>query len=145
MCSLYRQWIRLPVSSTLCFIVMKIKKKFNLFVIKKMTIPFNILKSYFGIKFENKIPRVIIHEKFEKHVKYANRIIICIGILSSVIAFSAWYFSLLFAILLFYIGWILEKIIFRFTTIFVTPLPDFTYDPDEWNGMEWGTCLCLII
>lgn len=116
---------------------MKIKKKFNLFIFEKIKLPFNRLKSYFGVKFEGRIPRIIVHEKFNKHVKYANRVIISIGIISSIIAFSAWYFSLLFAVLLFCVGWTLEKVIFRFTTIFVTPLPDFTYDPSEWNAMGY--------
>ena len=31
----------------------------------------------------------------------------------------------------------MEEIVFRFTTIFITPLPDFTYNPNEWNGMGY--------
>lgn len=99
--------------------------------------PFNRLRSCFGIKIEKKIPRIIIHEKYEKTVKYLNRFLIIFGIVSSVISFPTWYSSLSFAIILFWIGWTIEKTIFRFTSMFITPMPNFTYNPNEWNGMGY--------
>ncbi len=112
-------------------------KKAKIFYFEKAVIPFNRWESFIGFKIDNKIPRLIIHEKFKKQVKWFTRALTALGILSSLVYMSAWYLNLLLALLLFAFQWTLEKVIFRFTTIFITPLPDFKWDKKEWNAMGY--------
>src|SRR3989338_6949852 len=115
----------------------KKRNKLRIILFEKLILPFNRFRSLFGVKIENKIPRIIIHEKFKNVVKWSSRGLIAIGILSSLFSIPVWYVSLGFALFLFYLQWSLEKIIFRFTTIFITPLPDFKWNSKEWDGMGY--------
>jgi len=96
------------------------------------------LKSVISIRWQNHLPRLVIHEKYEKPVKWGLRTFTFFGIVSSVIAFPIWYISLLFAILLFLIEQFFEKSIFQYTSIYVQPMPDFKYDPKEWKAMAFA-------
>lgn len=92
----------------------------------------NKRKLKFEIVVKNKIPRIQIKEKHEKKVKNITRFITAVGILISVVSFSAWYYSLGVAILIFVIGQIFEKIIFTYTIMMVQPLPE------KWDGSKWS-------
>lgn len=98
---------------------------------------FRRIKGLFRVTVEKGIPRLHIHEKFEKWIKWVLRMLLIIGIATSVISFQIWYWNLLLAIILVVIEQILERVIFIFTTIFVTPIPE-RYDPKDWRGMIWG-------
>ena len=96
------------------------------------------LKSLISMRWQNHLPRLVIHEKYEKFVKWFLRILTLFGIVSSVIAFPIWYISLSFAAVLFLIEQFFEKSIFQYTSIYVQPMPDFKYDPEEWKGMAFA-------
>lgn len=94
-------------------------------------------KSLISIRWKKFLPRLIIHEKYEKFIKWALRVLTLIGIISSVITLY-WYFSLIVAIALVLIEQFFERSIFQYTTIYVQPLPDFEYKPEEWTSMIFG-------
>jgi hypothetical protein len=96
------------------------------------------IKSLISVRWQNGIPHLVLHEKFEKHAKWTIRVITFIGILSSVIAFSAWFFSLFCAVMIFLIGQFLERCVFEYTSIYVPPLPTFEYKTKEWKGMAFA-------
>lgn len=96
------------------------------------------LKSLISVRWEKYFPRLVIHEKYEKKVKWTLRILTCIGILGSLIAFPIWYASLSFAVLLLLIEQFFERAVFEYTSIYVQPLPEFSYDPDKWKGMSYA-------
>jgi len=96
------------------------------------------LKSLISFKWEKGLPRLVVHEKYEKKVKWLLRILTCIGILSSILAFPVWYFSLSFALFLFLVEQFFERAIFQYTSIYVQPMPEFKYKPDEWKGMSFA-------
>jgi hypothetical protein len=83
------------------------------------------------------IPELIVHEKFENVLKYFLWLLIIIGILSSLLIFDKWYFSLSFSVLFTLFTLFFEKSIIQYSTILVTPLPDFDIHSDEWNGMAY--------
>jgi hypothetical protein len=113
------------------------KSALKIFIFEKLIVPFNKFRSLFGIKIENQIPRFIIHEKYKNIVKWATRGIITISILSSLLYFPVRYISLSFSLLLYALERVLEKSIFRFTTLYISPMPDFKYNTHEWNGMGY--------
>lgn len=102
--------------------------------IRKIQIKIKYFRSKFDVVIQNKIPHIKISEKHEKNVKRILRLLTIIGIVSSVIAFSTWYHSLIFSIILFLIEQLFEQIIFTQTVMFVQPLPQ-KWDASKWTGM----------
>ena len=104
---------------------------------KRLIFTLRRYRSFFKITLEKGIPRLHIHEKFEKHIKWVLRILLLVGIVTSVLSFQLWYLNLLFTILLVVIEQLLERVVFIFTTIFVAPFPK-SYKAEDWKGMVWG-------
>ncbi|MGX8711692.1 MAG: hypothetical protein ACQGTM_15775 [bacterium] len=92
------------------------------------------IRSKFDIVIRNKFPHIKISEKHEKKIKWVLRLLTIIGIASSVIAFSAWYYSLEFAVALLIIEQLFEQIIFTHHIMLVQPLPQ-CWDGSKWTGM----------
>jgi len=85
------------------------------------------------VRFEKYLPRLFLHEKHEKIVRWVLRGLTAIGIIASVIAFS-WYYSLSLAISLVALDVFLERTLFYYTSMYVQAMPDFEYDPDKWTA-----------
>jgi hypothetical protein len=96
------------------------------------------LSTIFRIQWRKFYPQLIIHERFEKYIKWTLRLIAFIGIASSVISIEKWYISLAVALAIFGVEQYLERIIFEYTSIVVQPFPDFKIDLNQWasNGFE---------
>jgi hypothetical protein len=109
--------------------------------LKRLTRKLHIINNSRKLKFEvgiiDKIPRIKIQEKHQKKVKNIVRIITIIGILSSLISFNKWYYSLGTSIVIFLIGQVFEKIIFTYTVMFVQPMPK-QWDESKWSMMVVG-------
>lgn len=102
----------------------------------KLLITLDRWRGFFKISFEHGIPRLHVHEKYEKHVKWSLRFIALIGIATSVFSFQIWYVSLFFALFLVGLEQLFERIIFIFSSLFVSAIPE--YKPEDWKGMVWG-------
>ena len=96
------------------------------------------LRSVISIRWKLPLPRLVIHEKYERGVKWILRTLAAFGIVSSVIAFSTWHYSLTFALLVFAFEQFFERAIFKYTVIYIQPMPDFRYDPKQWLGMAFA-------
>lgn len=83
------------------------------------------------------IPFLNVHEKLEKPLRITIWSLTVIGILSSLIAFDQWYWSLIFSISLTLFSLLFDKSIVQYSTIIVTPLPEFDIHSNEWNGMTY--------
>jgi hypothetical protein len=79
------------------------------------------------------LPVLIVHEKYEKIIKWVLRIIAFIGIASSLISIDSKLVSLGVALLIFFIEQFFERTIFEYTTMVVQPLPDFDIDYGQWK------------
>lgn len=106
--------------------------------IRRIQVKIHYLRSKFDVVLQNKMPHIKINEKHEKSVKWVLRLLTIVGIISSVIAFSTWYYSLSFSIGLFLIEQIFEQIIFTHTIMLVQPLPQ-NWDGSKWTGMIMAT------
>lgn len=79
-------------------------------------------------------PRLVLHEKHEEKIRWSLRILTAVGIITSLITLPILVgFSL--AIGLVVLDVFLEKTIFYYTSLYVTALPDFRYEPDKWPAM----------
>jgi hypothetical protein len=90
----------------------------------------------FRLEWKRFYPVLVVHEKFEKIVKWALRILAFIGIATSVIAIDKWYWSLGLTLLIFFVEQFFERAIFEYTTMVFQPPPDFEIDYGQWvsNG-----------
>ncbi|TWI19159.1 hypothetical protein [Sphingobacterium siyangense] len=86
------------------------------------------------IRIERKglLPRLIVHERFEKQVKWTLRILTIIGVASSLVSINEWYISFSLAILLLLIEQFFEKTVFEYTSFVIMPLPEFEIDHTQW-------------
>ena len=89
------------------------------------------LKTLITLRWKHGIPRLVIHEKYEKTVKWLLRALAFIGIVTSILYFPAWYLSLLSAIVLLAIEQFLERAIFLYTIFYFLPFPEFKWDVGE--------------
>lgn len=111
-----------------------IKKKFSQ-LRSRFIIWNNRRKLLISIEVRNKIPRIILHEKHERKIKWISKIITIIGMITIFLVIPVPY-SILLSLVLFILEQIIEKIVFSFTTIYVQPISE--WNSDEWLGMCYG-------
>lgn len=104
--------------------LMKIRISKNLYVNSSTLFRFEWRKYY---------PALVIHEKFEKKLKWTLRLIAFIGIASSVIAIDQWYMSLGFSVFIFLIEQFFERTAIEYTTMVIQPPPDFKIEYGQWK------------
>lgn len=76
---------------------------------------------------------MIVHERFEKKIKWILRAIAFIGIGTSVISIDKWYYSLGLSLIIFLVEQFFERTLFEYTTMVVQPFPDFQIDYSQWK------------
>ena len=81
---------------------------------------------------------MVIHEKYERQTKWTLRILTLLGITLSVVSIPSLSVRLGLAVALVLVEQLLERAVFLYTTIYVQPLPNFTYAPEEWLGMGFA-------
>ncbi|MGP8217485.1 MAG: hypothetical protein ACLQQ4_18095 [Bacteroidia bacterium] len=94
------------------------------------------LDSLVKVEWRKYYPVLVVHERFEKYVKWGARIMALIGIGMSVVTIDKWYYSLGLAILIALVEQFLEKALFEYTSLVFRPLPEFYLDRTQWltNG-----------
>ncbi len=99
----------------------------------------NRRKTLITLRWNRGIPRLVIHEKYQKTIKWCLRGLAVAGIISSVIFIPVWYLSLLLAVALLGAEQFLEKAIFLYTIFYWQPLPEFNWDiGEEWVAMGFA-------
>lgn len=87
------------------------------------------------VRWQWPFPRLVVLEKYEKGITWGLRVLALIGVGSSLVAIPVWYVSFGVALLLAGCEQFLERSVFQYTTLYLQPMPDFEYEPDEWQGM----------
>lgn len=83
------------------------------------------------------IPRLVLHERYERPIKWTLHGLTALGVLSSVVTLPRlWALGL--SILMLLIDRFLVRTLFLFTSLYVQPLPAFKLDNDKWLGMAYG-------
>lgn len=103
---------------------MKIKVSKNLYVNSN---------TLFRLEWRRFYPVLVIHEKFEKVLKWILRFIAFVGIAISIITINFWYISLGLALLIFIIEQFFERTTIEYTTMVIQPYPDFEIDYGQWK------------
>ena len=96
-------------------------------------------KTLITLRWKRGIPRLVIHEKYEKLSKWSLRVVTVIAIASSIGFIPVWYFNLLLAIVIVAVEQFLERAVFLYTIFYWQPLPDFKWDiGEEWVAMGFA-------
>lgn len=111
-------------------LIRKVRRKFLAFN--------NLRRSFVSIELHSNIPRFVLHEKYEGKVKWTLRLMTALGIVLSLISIPVWYLSLAVALVLLALERFLQRTVFHYTSIYVMPMPTFTYDPEQWVGMAYA-------
>ncbi|GAL76223.1 hypothetical protein JCM19275_629 [Nonlabens ulvanivorans] len=93
------------------------------------------VKSLVRIHWKKYYPKLIVHEKFEKPVKWILRILTVIGIATSFLTLPYW-LGIVMTFVLFGMEQFFERAIFEYSVMILQPFPDFEIDYDQWltNG-----------
>lgn len=91
------------------------------------------LSTLVRLRWNGLLPVLIIHEKFEKPLKWILRILTIIGVATSLISIDKWYWSLSLSLVLLGIEQFFERAVFEYTTLVMIPLPDFDIDYSQWK------------
>jgi hypothetical protein len=83
-------------------------------------------------------PKLIVHEKFEKKIKWILRILFLLGIILGFVAFDP-IVGTIITLALTAVEQFLENTLFEYTTFVVQPFPDFEIDYSQWktNGFAF--------
>jgi len=96
------------------------------------------LSSLISVQWHNRLPRLVIHEKYEKRVKLISRLIAGAAIATSLLTIPTWYLRLSVALAIFFVELFLERAIFLYTSIYVQPFPDFMIEGEKWTDMGFA-------
>lgn len=83
------------------------------------------------LRFENHLPRLFLHERNEKRVRWFLRGLSTVGIVTSVLTLP-WCYSLSLSFTLVVCDAFLERTLFYYTSMYVNAMPDWEYDPGKW-------------
>lgn len=94
-------------------------------------------RSFVDIRWKNWRPRLVVHEKYEAAVKWILRSLSVLGIGSSLLTLGpTWGVALSIGLL--GLEQFLERAVFQYTTIVLTPMPRFDFDLREVTGMVYA-------
>ncbi|MGB2814984.1 MAG: hypothetical protein WBC50_00605 [Dehalococcoidales bacterium] len=100
----------------------------------------NRRKTLITLRWKRGIPRLVIHEKYEKLVKWSLRAVTVMAIVSSIGFMPIWYFELVLAIVIVAVEQFIERSVFLYTIFYWQPLPDFKWDiGQEWVSMGFAS------
>lgn len=88
-------------------------------------------KSLIRLEWNNKIPKLVIHEKYENIVKWILRTLSFIGIITAFLTFS-YITGIIITLLIFVIEQFFEKTIFEYSIFYLFPIPDFDIEYEKW-------------
>ena len=88
-------------------------------------------KTLIRLEWNKCVPKLIIHEKYEKIVKWTLRILSFIGITTAFLTLP-YLIGILLTFVIFFVEQFLEKTIFEYSVFYLFPIPDFDIEYDNW-------------
>lgn len=89
-------------------------------------------KTLIEFRKEGKLPRLYVHEKFEKPLRWIVWIISFISFITIFIALDSYFLSVGIGLCLFGLSFVFDRAIVKYTSIVVQPLPEFEIDYNQW-------------
>lgn len=93
------------------------------------------IRTLVEIRKDGKLPRLYVHEKFEKPLKWIVRTIAFISFITIFLALDDYIVSVSIGLGLFLLSFIFDRAIVKYTTFVVQPFPDFEIDYSQWYNV----------
>ncbi|MBE0660875.1 MAG: hypothetical protein IH597_00260 [Bacteroidales bacterium] len=93
------------------------------------------IRTLIDIRKDGKLPRLYVHEKFEKPLKWIVRTIAIISFITIFLALDDYLLSISIGLGLFLLSFIFDRAIVKYTTFIVQPFPDFEIDYSQWYNV----------
>lgn len=93
------------------------------------------IRTLIDIQKDGKLPRLYVHEKFEKPLKWIVRTIAIISFITIFLALDNYVLSVAIGLGLFLLSFIFDRAIVKYTTFVVQPFPDFEIDYSQWYNV----------
>jgi hypothetical protein len=93
-------------------------------------------RSFVDLRWDGWAPRLVVHEKYERVIKWTLRALTALGILSSLITMSK-LAGLSLSVGLLALDQLLERAVLQYTTIIITPVPTFSITMEEITGVAY--------
>jgi hypothetical protein len=93
------------------------------------------IRTLVDIRKDGKLPRLYVHEKFEKPLKRIVRTIAIISFITIFLALDDYVVSVSIGLGLFLLSFIFDRAIVKYTTFVVQPFPDFEIDYSQWYNV----------
>lgn len=93
------------------------------------------IRTLVDIRKDGKLPRLYVHEKFEKPLKWIVRAIAFISFITIFLALDDYIVSVSIGLGLFLLSFIFDRAIVKYTTFVVQPFPDFEIDYSQWYNV----------
>ena len=96
------------------------------------------LKFRFPLRTLKGRPAIMVSQRWKRLFKWAKWILALVGLLTSLVTFHLLLISFGIALGSFLLGLLIEKVVFRYGTLYVNPLPDFPIEESQWTGCFFG-------
>ncbi|WP_156175961.1 hypothetical protein [Hymenobacter terrenus] len=93
------------------------------------------IKTLIDVRKDGKLPRLYVHEKFEKPLKWIVRTIAIVSFITTFLALDSYVLSVSIGLGLFLLSFIFDRAIVKYTTFIVQPFPDFEIDYSQWYNI----------
>lgn len=90
------------------------------------------------VEWQKYFPKLVVHEKYEKYIKWTLRILTIIGVATSLVSLSP-IGGIALSIILLLVEQFFEKTLFEYTVFYIQKFPDFEVDYSQWktNGFAF--------
>lgn len=90
------------------------------------------IRTLIEVRKEGRLPRLYVHEKFEKSLKYIVWTIATISFITIFLSLDSYVLSVSVGLGLFVLSFIFDRAIVKYTTFIVQSFPEFTIDYSQW-------------
>lgn len=93
------------------------------------------IRTLIEVRKDGKLPRLYIHEKFEKPLKWIVWTIASLGFITIFLTLESYILSVSIGLGLFLLSFIFDRAIVKYTTLIAQPFPDFDIDYSQWYNV----------
>ncbi|MGB3477578.1 MAG: hypothetical protein WBB67_00275 [bacterium] len=105
---------------------------------KEILTRLNRLQFNFQIHRKGHFFEVVINEKYKNYITAIKILLTVISLISAFFVFQSAFFAFIFGLAIYVILFIVDKVLFSYSSMFIHSMPDFTIESEKWTGCGFG-------
>ncbi len=105
---------------------------------KGILLRLNKLQFNFQIHRKGHFFEIVINEKYKNNIRVIKIALTVISLISAFFVFQSAFIAFIFGLAVYLILFIVDKVIFSYSSMFVHSMPDFTIELQKWTGCGFG-------